>query len=188
MRLGFLAIAGLVAALLIALIYGGHPSGYGEARIGGAFALTDTHGKTVRDTDFRGRLMLVYMGYSHCPDICPMTLARMSEALKTLGSDASGIAVIFITLDPGRDTPQALGSFLSAFDPRIIGLTGSAQAIDGVAKAYKAFYKKSPTPGGNYLVDHSGFLYLMDGQGKYIRHFESDVKAAELAEVIRRHF
>jgi len=184
-------LATIAAIILLCLLrlYINPSEDYGEARVGGVFTLTDTHGNTIRDTDFRGRLMLVYMGYSHCPDICPMTLTVMSEAMKALGPNARKIAVIFISLDPERDTPQALGSYLNSFDPRIIGLTGSSKAINEAAKAYKVFYKKSSTPGaGSYLVDHSGFLYLMDGNGRYIMHFGPDVKADGLVRAIREHF
>jgi cytochrome oxidase Cu insertion factor (SCO1/SenC/PrrC family) len=131
---------------------------YGEAQIGGAFTLTGTHGQRVKDSDFRGKPMLVYMGYSNCPDICPMTLSVMGETLKLLGPDAGRVAVTFITLDPERDTPEVLGQYLSHFDPRIIGLTGSKEAITGVAKAYKTYFARAKTPDpAHYLVDHSGF-------------------------------
>jgi protein SCO1/2 len=183
----FAALTILLVVLRLSLDHG--PQGYGEARIGGSFALTDTLGRTVTDTDFRGKLMLVYMGYSHCPDICPMTLSVMGDALKNLGKDADKVAAMFISLDPERDTPQVLGRYLAAFDPRIIGLTGNKEAIDDVARAYAAYYKKVETPNaGAYLVDHSGFLYLMDRQGKYIAHYGPDVKAQDLARAIRANF
>lgn len=185
----FAVITALLALLhLFAELHPG-PHGYGEAHIGGHFTLTNRQGHTVSDQDFHGRLMLVYMGYSNCPDVCPTTLAMMSATLKNLGADADKVAMIFISLDPERDTPQVLKTFLASFDPRITGLTGSQEDIRKVARAYAAYYKKAPTPNtGSYLVDHSGFLYLMDGEGKYITHFESDAKAPELIKAIREHF
>jgi protein SCO1/2 len=187
-----LIVLGLAAAVAAFYLPAAPPAvqhGYGEAGIGGTFVLTGTRGQTVKESDFRGKLMLVYMGYSHCPDICPMTLATMSEALKALGPDADKIAVLFISLDPERDAPQALAAYLASFDPRITGLTGSRQAIDEAAKAYKAYYKKVVTPNtGSYLIDHSGFLYLMDTRGKYLTHFEAGVKSGELAKAIRSYF
>jgi len=160
---------------------------YGKANIGGGFQLVDTTGHQTMEADFRGRMMLVYMGYSYCPDVCPMTLSTMSETLKLLGPDANKVAAIFITLDPERDTPQVLHTYLAHFDKRIIGLTGSKEAIKSAAEAYKAYYAKSSPPNtGSYLVDHSGFLYLMDKEGKYVTHFGPDVKAEDVATAIRK--
>lgn len=160
----------------------------GEAQIGGDFTLTDTHGKTVSDKDFHGRPLLVYMGYSHCPDICPMTLGVMSETLKALGPDADKVTMIFISLDPERDTPQALGDYLKAFDGRITGLTGSAEQVEHAASVYRVVHEKSAENAGNYQIDHSGFLYLMDRQGKYAAHFDTNVKVPELTQKIREQF
>lgn len=161
----------------------------GTAKIGGEFTLTDTHGQHVKESDFRGHLMLVYMGYSHCPDICPMTLQTMGEALKILGNDADKIAVLFISLDPERDTPKVLGEYLRSFDSRIIGLTGSKEEIAHAAQVYRIYYKKESVPdNNNYMIDHSGFLYLMDAQGKYIAHFDTTVKADALAQTLRQNF
>jgi protein SCO1/2 len=187
----FWPIFAVVTLLLtvLRLFYDHGPQHYGEARVGGSFALTDTRGHTVSDADFRGKLMLVYMGYSHCPDICPMTLSTMAEALKTLGKDADKVAAIFISLDPERDTPQVLASYLAAFDTRITGLTGSKEALGKITKAYAGYYKKVAVPNaGGYLIDHSGFLYLMDAKGKYIAHYGPDVKAQDLAGAIRANF
>lgn len=182
-----LILAGIVITVGLAHIRA-QPQEDGKVLIGGAFALTDTRGHGVQEKDFRGRLMLVYLGYSHCPDICPLTLGIMGDTLKMLGPDADKIAAIFITLDPERDTPQQLTQYLRDFDPRIIGLTGEEREINAVVKTYKAYHKKIPTPATeSYLVDHSGSLYLMDRDGEYIAHFPSDVKTAELVKAIRGH-
>jgi protein SCO1/2 len=187
-----LIIVFLTALLVLRLNLGFGPGNasrsYGEARVGGVFTLTGTQGKDVSSGDFRGRLMLVYMGYSHCPDICPMTLSIMSDALKNLGTDADKVAAIFISLDPERDSPKVLSDYLASFDSRIIGLTGSKDDIAKVAMMYAAYFKKVEIPTtGSYLVDHSGLLYLMDRQGKYLTHFGPEVKAPELAKAIREH-
>lgn len=163
--------------------------GYGEAQVGGHFSLTDSSGKPVSDRDFAGRFMLIYLGYAHCPDICPATLSMMGDVLKALGGDADKISVIFITVDPQNDTPVALAEYLKPFDSRIVGLTGSKEAIEQVVRAFKGSAKKADNPGpGNMLISHSGLIYLMDREGKYISHFESDVKRETLLQAIRAQF
>jgi protein SCO1/2 len=193
MRLFLLLLCILAVALVANAIF--RPStltdhrthSYGKAAIGGDFTLTDTHGHTVRSSDFQGKALLVYMGYSHCPDICPATLATMSQALTLLGDKSTHAVFVFITLDPERDTPQVLSQFLSQFDPRIIGLTGSPEAIAQAAKAYKVFYAKvAPNATGNYPISHSGFLYLMDKQGDYVTHFGTNVTAQQIASAVKQ--
>ncbi len=162
------------------------PTGYGEAQVGGAFTLTDTKGHTTRDSDFRGRPMLVYMGFTHCPDICPTTLTTLSAALKILGSDANDVATIFITVDPTHDTPAVMGKYLESFDPHIIGLTGSEEAIKNVTKAYKVYAQKEVSAhADSYTIDHSGYIYLMDKNGKYVTHFAPNVKPETIAQAVR---
>ena len=156
------------------------------AAIGGAFSLTDTHGKRMSDKDFNGKLSLVYLGYVHCPDVCPTTLGMLSDVLQQLGSDAGKVEVIFITVDAKRDTPQALGDFLKAFDPAIIGLTGSAEELQQVVELYKAYVSAPPNPmPGNNLIEHSGFLYLMGRDGHYLRHFQNGVKAHDVLAAVK---
>ncbi len=168
-----------------------------QADVGGAFSLTDQDGKPVTDADFRGRVMLVFFGFTHCPDICPVTVASLASALEMLGEQASAVAPIFITVDPARDTPEVIKTYLGNADSRIIGLTGTEEQITQAAAAYKAYFS-APEPaehehgeeGGHEepeaTVDHSGFVYLMGKDGKYIRHFSYDVPAADLADAVRK--
>jgi protein SCO1/2 len=163
--------------------------GYGEAQVGGAFTLTDTHGSRVSNTAFNGKLTLVYLGYTHCPDICPATLSNLSGVLKKIGTDAEKVNVVFISLDPLHDTPEVLGKYLEAFDPRIVGLTGSETEIKTVVKEYKAYATpdKESAP-GNMLIAHSGLLYLMGRNGKFIQHFETGVSEAVLIAALKANF
>jgi protein SCO1/2 len=132
-------------------------------------------GRAVTDRTFRGRWMLVYFGYTHCPDICPTTSLSVAKTLETLGPLADNIQPIFVTLDPERDTPEVLGEFTKAFDPRIIGLTGKATEIAAVAKEYRVFFKKvKSNDGDDYFVEHSSYLYVMDSNGRYVTLFSHD--------------
>src|SRR4051794_28306000 len=163
-------LAGLVACFGIVLLVSGRLSAPGvqaTAAIGGPFILTDQDGNTVTDRDFRGRPFLVFFGFTHCPDVCPTTLHEVSEILRTLGRDAPRVGAAFITVDPDRDTPAALKDYLSSFDPRLKGLTGDALAITAVAKAYRVYFKKIPLDQGNYTMDHTAIVYLMDKEGRF---------------------
>jgi len=156
--------------------------------VGGPFLLTDYSGKVRRDTDFRGKLMLVYFGYTTCPDICPTDLLQIGLAMKQLGSDAAGVAPIFITLDPERDTRKLLGHYVPAFHSQIVGLTGNSEAIRKAALAYKVYYKKVPIGGWlRYTIDHSAFIYLMGRDGKYIGFLPPSTSAERIVEMIRPH-
>lgn len=142
----------------------------GKAMIGGPFSLVDQTGKTVTDKDFRGKDMLVFFGFTNCPDICPSGLQVMSAALEKLGTRADNIVPLFITLDPERDTPEKMAEYVKNFSPRLVGLTGSASDIAAAAKAYRVFYQKvadenDPT---HYSVDHSAIFYLMGKDGSLL--------------------
>ena len=155
--------------------------------IGGPFALTDVSGKTVTDADFRGEPTLVFFGYTHCPDICPTTLSSLSQMLNGLGPDKKA-AVLFITLDPERDTPAVLKDYLSSFDPRIVGLTGSRAAIDKVEREYRVYAKKVPPEGGDYSMDHTAVVSLMDKNGNFVDSFNPDLeKPAEAAATFSKY-
>jgi len=162
--------------------------GLGEALIGGPFSLTDQDGKRRSDADFRGKLMLVNFGYTNCPDICPLGMALMAEVLDKLGADASKLQPIFITVDPARDTAPVLKDYIAHFSDRIVGLTGTKEEIAAAAKAYRVYYKVhgDPATNPNYPVDHSGFLYLMNRDGKFVTHFMHDTPADRVAETIRK--
>ena len=156
--------------------------------IGGPFRLVDHTGAQVTDATYRGRIMLVFFGFTHCPDICPTELQVMAEVLDRLGEDAARVAPIFITVDPERDTPDALARYLDLFDPRIIGLTGSPEQIGAVARAYRVYYAKVHPPGSTtYTMDHSSFIYLMDGQGRFAALFRHGSPAAEIAGTVMAH-
>ena len=154
--------------------------------IGGPFALADDKNHSVTDADYRGRWMLVFFGYTNCPDECPLTLQKMATTLQDLGPLADRVAPLFITVDPARDTPERLAGYLENFDTRIIGLTGSNEQIAKVAKAYRVYYE----PGRNEesgvdLVSHSTFLYLMDPSGKLNALFSQDVTPEKLTAALR---
>jgi protein SCO1/2 len=178
--------AGVAAAYLIRL----EPQGTnGEARasIGGPFSLSDTAGKRVTDVDFRGKLMLVFFGYTHCPDACPTGLQTMAELLDKLGADAREVAPVFISVDPERDTPEALSAYVKNFSPQIVGLTGSVDAVASAAKAYRVYFRKAGGGRDDYTVDHSAFVYLMDREGQYLTHFMFNTPTDAIANVIRKH-
>jgi cytochrome oxidase Cu insertion factor (SCO1/SenC/PrrC family) len=160
----------------------------GKALVGGPFALQDPTGKTVTDADFRGRTLLVFFGYTYCPDVCPATLQVIAAALDKLGDRADRIAPLFISVDPDRDTPQRMGEYVKSFSPRIIGLTGSTEAINAVKKAYRAFAQKAPGSGSDYTVDHSAIIYVMGPDGSYLAHFTPattvDQMATRLGELV----
>lgn len=145
----------------------------GTALIGGPFALTDQHGKKVTDADFRGRHMLVFFGFTNCPDICPAGLQLIAAALDKLGDKAANVTPIFVSVDPERDTPEKLATYVKNFDDRIVGLTGTPEEVAAVAKAYRVFYEKTPnekTP-SNYGMNHTSIIYLMGPDGAYVAHF-----------------
>ncbi len=158
----------------------------GGVSLGGPFSLVDTQQNEVTDASFRGRWMLVYFGYTYCPDVCPTELQAMVDALDKLGPGSLGIAPIFITIDPERDTPASLADYVKLFDNRLIGLTGTPVQIAAAAKAYRVYYAKStPKDAGTYLMDHSSFIYLMGPDGKFRALFRQGMSPQELADGIR---
>ena len=163
-----------------------------SAEFGGSFSLVDQNGVRRTDMDFRGKYMLIFFGYTYCPDICPTTLAVESEALDQIGARAERIVPIFITVDPKRDTPEKLKSYLSAFDaqppsirPNVVGLTGTADEIEKAAEAYEVYYRAHldgrTTDGSDYSVDHSGHVYLMSPEGKFVAYYTQGIRPDELA-------
>lgn len=161
----------------------------GEAApsIGGPFALTDQNGTVRHDTDFHGKLALVYFGYTYCPDACPTALHAMSEALDQLGDKQTDVQPIFITIDPARDTQAQLKLYVANFHPRLIALTGTPEQIAAVAKEYHVYYQKVDQGGGDdYLMDHSSIIYLMGRDGRYVAHFRSTDTPAAMAAGLER--
>jgi protein SCO1 len=158
----------------------------GTPDVGGPFALLDQNGETRTDADFRGRWMLVYFGYTNCPDVCPTTLALMAEVLKRLGARANHVAPVFITLDPARDTPKVLKQYLASFDPRFIGLTGPNSHIAAVAAEYKVYHARRNLPGGGYAIDHSGVICLMGPDGRFRTDYDNSQGPDEIAADLRK--
>jgi len=159
------------------------PAAVGAGLVGGAFELTDQNGVPRRDGDFRGRFMLVFFGYTYCPDVCPIALATMSAALDALGDEAAEIAPLFITVDPARDTVERLHEYATNFHPRLVALTGGGEAIRRVAAAYRVYYQPRQE-GEAALVDHSSAVYLMGPDGRYLTHFGAEVGPEEMARTI----
>ena len=155
--------------------------------VGGPFVLVDHNGKTRTQADFQGKLMLVYFGFTYCPDICPTDLQEISRAVSLLGAQGEAVQPILITLDPERDTAQHLAPYVDMFHPRLIGLTGSPAAIGEVADAYRVYREKVPTKAGAYTVDHSAFVYLMDREGRYLGFFPPNTPAERMVTIIKPH-
>jgi cytochrome oxidase Cu insertion factor (SCO1/SenC/PrrC family) len=160
----------------------------GEALVGGPFELTDHNGNKVTDQTYRGRMMLIYFGFTYCPDACPTALGVMSAALDKLDVAADRVVPILITVDPERDTPQVLKDYVSNFHPAMVGLTGTPEQIAQVAKAYRVYYQKAPgATAEDYLMDHTLMIYLMNGEGKFVRHFSPEATPDQIADEIRQH-
>ena len=161
----------------------------GQALIKNEFALTDHQGRKVSGRDYRGKWQLVFFGFTYCPDICPTTLAMVARVMDILGAEAEGVTPLFITVDPDRDTPEVLAAYVSAFHPRMVGLTGSAAEIKSTAKAFRVYYAKAPqkdAPDG-YLMGHSGLIYLMTPDGTYEAAFSHDRDTPEtIAAALRK--
>jgi cytochrome oxidase Cu insertion factor (SCO1/SenC/PrrC family) len=161
---------------------------WGRGHIGGPFKLVDHTGKTRTDAEFRGKLMLVYFGYTTCPDICPTDLTQIGLALDKLGDASDAVVPLFISVDPERDTAAVLANYVVNFHPRLIGLTGTPEAIRTVADSYKAYYARyTPSDGGVYLIDHTGFVYLMGRSGEFLGFFPPGTAADRMDEIIRQH-
>lgn len=191
-RNSVLAVLALVLVAAVAIgsrlwVWSG--SDHGVAEIGGPFTLVDGDGKTVTDADFRGKWMLIYFGYTFCPDVCPTSLSEVASALDRLSpAEADKLVPTFITVDPERDTPQVMKDYASAFHPRIIGLTGSRDQINAVSKAYKVYAAKAK--GGDaeyYTMDHSSIMYLVGPDGRFVAHFPHGTGAETLAAELKKH-
>jgi protein SCO1 len=185
------ATMGVVVALLLIgagafmWLTGG---GSNAAGIGGPFTLQDGNGKTVTDRDFRGKYMLVYFGYTFCPDVCPTTLTAVADAMDKLGPAAGRVQPVFITVDPRRDTAPVVKQYAAAFGPAITGLTGTPEQVAKVAKEYRVYYAEHRTgPGaGDYTMDHSSILYLMDPKGAFLAPVRADMSADEIATSLKK--
>lgn len=166
--LAFLAIAFIAAGLSFYFIAARNMSGNsGSAAIGGPFTLTDVNGKPFSSASLKGKPYLLFFGFTYCPEVCPTTLFDLTQDMKELGQDSDKLNVVFISVDPERDTPELIKTYLSNFDSRIVGLTGTEQQIAEVTRAFKAFYRKVPTSDGSYTIDHQVTIYMMDGKGRF---------------------
>jgi cytochrome oxidase Cu insertion factor (SCO1/SenC/PrrC family) len=159
---------------------------WGREPIGGPFTLVDQQGRKRTDRDFRGKLLLVYFGYTTCQDVCPADLQQIGAAIESLGPAGEAVQPLFITLDPARDTSRRLAAYVPSFHPRLVGLGGSEAAVRKAADAYRVFFRKVPIgANGDYGIDHAAFIYLMDRQGGYLGFFPPGTSASRMAEVIR---
>ena len=185
------------AVLLIAAALGGYawmnrhtvaPQGSGVALVGGPFTLTDQEGRRVTEKDFLGRYMLVFFGFTYCPDICPTELQVMTAALDAMGPVAEKIQPVFVSIDPERDTPEVMKAYVANFGPRLIGLTGTPEEIAAVAKAYRVYYAKAANQNApdDYLMDHSSIIYLMGPDGSFVKHFAYTTDVERLTSELKQ--
>ncbi|WP_425362639.1 SCO family protein [Candidatus Tisiphia endosymbiont of Hybos culiciformis] len=164
----------------------GRGRGYNDdVQIGGKFELTDQDDKIFNSDSLKGKLSLIYFGFTYCPDICPTSLQKITEVINTLDKYKIDVEFVFITVDPKRDSSDILKEYLKHFNPKFIGLTGSEQQIKEVADKFKVYYAKIDNNNEDYMLDHSSFVYLMDKQGKYVKHFYLNSSAQEIIEFIR---
>src|SRR3954453_15029684 len=169
-------IAAFASSLLVVLIVllwmlGGLRSVTAPAAIGGPFQLTDQTGQRVTEKDLQGKPTLIFFGFTHCPDVCPTSLFEISEVLRAMGKDADRVNAYFISVDPERDTAVAMKDYLSSFDPHLKGLTGDAGAVAKVISGFRVYAKKVPLKDGDYTMDHTALIYLMDRDGKFVAPF-----------------
>jgi protein SCO1 len=157
---------GVLSAALVLTLSPPRPTS--TSAVGGPFALVDHHGRTVTEKDFAGKPHLVFFGFTHCPDVCPTTLFQLSEVLKATGEEGRDLRALFISVDPERDTPEAMKSYVSSFDERIVGLTGDQAAVDAAVRTFRAYAKKVPTGDGDYTMEHSAAVYLMGADGQLV--------------------
>ncbi len=181
------AAAALIAAVLVGAIGfvvlrpAGRPADTG---LGGRFVLETGQGKPFNSSQLAGKPFIIFFGYTHCPDVCPATLTELASDIKLLGSDADKLNYVFVTIDPARDTPSVMQAYVGSFDPRIIGLTGSAPQIATIAREWHVFYRKEPGSGQDYAMEHSATAYLMDAHGGFAGFFNfQDKPAVQIAKI-----
>jgi protein SCO1 len=186
--LGGLVILG--AGVLFAMLQHDAPRGAAGTllarAIGGPFRLVDQNGKTVTDADLKGKWSLVYFGFTHCPDACPTALNDIAIALDQLGPKREAVRAVFITVDPERDTPEVLKDYVTSFDAPILALSGSTEEVAQAAKSYRVYYAKRPEADGNYSMDHTSVIYVMDPEGRFTASFTHQSTPEEIAERLRK--
>jgi protein SCO1/2 len=183
------AFAGSLAAglLLVLWLVGGFRGVTAPASIGGPFQLTDQTGRTVTEKDLQGKPTLIFFGFTHCPDICPTSLFEISEVLRVMGKDADRVNAYFVSVDPERDTAAEMKDYLSSFDPHLKGLTGNAEAVAKVISDYRVYAKKVPLKDGDYTMDHTALIYLMDRDGKFVAPFNLKRPPEQSATDLKRY-
>jgi protein SCO1/2 len=183
------AFAGSLAAGLLIVLWltGGFRGMAATASIGGPFQLTDQAGQSVTDKTLQGKPTLMFFGFTHCPDICPTSLFEISEVLRAMGTDADRVNALFVSVDPERDTAPVMKDYLSSFDPHLKGLTGNPDAVAKVISDYRVYAKKVPLKDGDYTMDHTALIYLMDRNGKFVSPFNLKRKPEEAAADLKRY-
>ncbi|MBH5387397.1 MULTISPECIES: SCO family protein [Bradyrhizobium] len=180
--------ASLIVGLLIMFwAMGGVSKVAQPAAIGGPFQLTDQNGKAVTDKSLKGKPTLIFFGYTHCPDVCPTSLFEISEVLRVMGKDADKVNAIFISVDPERDTPATMKDYLSSFDPHLQGLSGDPAETAKVVTSYRVYAKKVPTKDGDYTMDHTALIYLMDRDGRFVSPFNLKRTPEEAAADLKKY-
>ncbi|RXG86322.1 SCO family protein [Bradyrhizobium vignae] len=180
--------ASLIAGLLIMFwAMGGVSKVAQPAAIGGPFQLTDQNGKAVTDKSLKGKPTLIFFGYTHCPDVCPTSLFEISEVLRAMGKDADKVNAVFISVDPERDTPATMKDYLSSFDPHLEGLSGDPAETAKVITSYRVYAKKVPSKDGDYTMDHTALVYLMDRDGRFVSPFNLKRTPEEAAADLKRY-
>ncbi|GMP11556.1 MULTISPECIES: SCO family protein [Bradyrhizobium] len=180
--------ASLVIGLLIMFwAMGGVSKVAQPAAIGGPFQLTDQNGKAITDKSLKGKPTLIFFGYTHCPDVCPTSLFEISEVLRALGKDADKVNAVFISVDPERDTPATMKEYLSSFDPHLEGLSGDPAETAKVITSYRVYAKKVPTKDGDYTMDHTALIYLMDRDGRFVSPFNLKRTPDEAAADLKKY-
>ena len=185
--IGAFAASLAVGLLLMMWLMGGLKNVAAPAAIGGPFQLTDQAGQTVTDQNLKGRPTLIFFGFTHCPDVCPTSLFEISEVLKAMGTDADKVNAWFVSVDPERDTAAAMKDYLSSFDPHLKGLTGEPQAVAKVISAYRVYARKVPLKDGDYTMDHTALIYLMDRDGNFVAPFNLKRTPEEAAKDLKRY-
>jgi protein SCO1/2 len=185
----------IVAAFAVSLAIGlgltlwllGGPRSVTASAIGGPFQLVDQSGQAVTDKSLKGKPTIMFFGFTHCPDVCPTALFEMSEVLRAMGNDAKRVNAFFVSVDPERDTPQIMKDYLSSFDPNLKGLTGSPEAVAEIISGYRVYAKKVPLKDGDYTMDHTALIYLMDRDGRFVAPFNIKRRPEDAAADLKRY-
>jgi len=177
-----------IGLLGVMFLVGGYRTNTPVSSIGGPFQLTDQTGATVTDKSLQGKPTLMFFGFTHCPDICPTSLFEMSEVLRAMGPDAGRINAYFVSVDPERDTQPVMKDYLQSFDPHLKGLTGSPEAVAKVVKEYRVYAKKIPLKDGDYTMDHTAAVYLLDREGRFVAPFNLKQTPQQAAADLKRYF